>query len=90
MQGFTNFDGHAFPEPSRDDETGRPFYDEEQQVVCLEVRRRNCGVDGKPILFYARRGGAESDEWQPSKAKAKGQERCCTQTHRRCRSVRSV
>ena len=23
--------------------------------MCLEVRRRNCGIDGKPILFYARR-----------------------------------
>ena len=25
------------------------------QAVCLEVRRRNGGVDGKPILFYPRR-----------------------------------
>ncbi len=24
--------------------------------MCLEVRRRNCGVNGKPILFYAPRG----------------------------------
>ena len=24
-------------------------------MVCLEVRRRNCGIDGKPVLFYARR-----------------------------------
>jgi hypothetical protein len=47
--------GTAFPEPSRDDR-GRPYYDAEQQAVCLEVRRRNCGVDGRPILFYAPRG----------------------------------
>ena len=47
--------GTAFPEPSRDDR-GRPYYDAEQQAMCLEVRRRNCGVDGKPILFYAPRG----------------------------------
>lgn len=47
--------GTAFPEPSRD-ERGRPYYDAEQQAVCLEVRRRNCGVDGRPILFYAARG----------------------------------
>lgn len=46
--------GKAFPEPSRDD-TGRPYFDEEQQRTILEVRRRNCGVDGKPILFYAPR-----------------------------------
>lgn len=47
--------GTAFPEPSRDDR-GRPYYDAEQQAMCLEVRRRNCGVDGRPILFYAPRG----------------------------------
>ncbi|TWT62842.1 hypothetical protein [Rubinisphaera italica] len=46
--------GSTFPEPSRD-ERGRPFYNESQQELCLEVRRRNCGVDGKPILFYAPR-----------------------------------
>ncbi len=23
--------------------------------MCLEVRRRNCGIDGEPILFYAKR-----------------------------------
>lgn len=44
-----------FPPPERDGETGRPFYSEEQQKVILEVRRRNCGVNGKAILFYARR-----------------------------------
>ena len=22
--------------------------------MCLKVRKRNCGIDGKPILFYAR------------------------------------
>lgn len=49
--------GTAFPQPERQPETGRPIYTEEQQEVCLEVRRRNCGVDGKPILFYARRLG---------------------------------
>ena len=47
--------GTAFPEPRRN-VLGRPYYDAEQQAVCLEVRRRNCGVDGKPILFYAPRG----------------------------------
>jgi hypothetical protein len=28
---------------------------EEMQNVCLEVRKRNCGVNGKPVLFYSRR-----------------------------------
>ena len=45
----------TFPPPLYTEATRRPFYDEELQAVCLEVRRRNCGVDGKPVLFYARR-----------------------------------
>src|ERR1700722_572362 len=44
-----------FPPPLYDVSTRRPIYDEELQKVCLEVRRRNCGVNCKPILFYARR-----------------------------------
>lgn len=51
---FYQLIGTTFPEPSRDG-SGRPFYTEEQQRVCLEVRRRNCGVDGRMILFYFRR-----------------------------------
>lgn len=54
-QRFYQLQGTTFPDPKRDPETNRPFYDEELQQMCLEVRRRNCGVDGKPILFYARR-----------------------------------
>jgi len=50
--------GTAFPYPVYDIKTRRPFYTEDLQRACLEVRRRNCGVDGKPILFYARRGGS--------------------------------
>jgi hypothetical protein len=47
--------GSAFPYPVYDVSTRRPAYVEEQQRVCLEVRRRNCGIDGKSVLFYARR-----------------------------------
>lgn len=45
----------VFPSPLFDVTTRRPIYDEELQKVCLEVRRRNCGVNGKPVLFYSRR-----------------------------------
>ena len=45
----------VFPSPLYDVKTRRPIYDEELQKVCLEVRRRNCGVNGKPVLFYSRR-----------------------------------
>lgn len=44
----------VFPAPLYHIATRRPIYDESLQNVCLEVRRRNCGVNGKPVLFYAR------------------------------------
>jgi hypothetical protein len=46
--------GGTFPQPVYDVQTRRPRYSEELQRIVLEVRRRNCGVDGRPILFYAR------------------------------------
>jgi hypothetical protein len=45
----------VFPQPLYCVATRRPFYDEEMQKLCLEVRRRNCGMNGKPVLFYAPR-----------------------------------
>lgn len=50
---FYQLQGTAFPHPMYDQQTRRPFYTAEQQQVCLEVRHRNCGIDGRPILFYA-------------------------------------
>jgi hypothetical protein len=45
----------VFPWPVYDIETRRPAYTEELQRLCLEVRGRNCGINGRPVLFYARR-----------------------------------
>ena len=72
-QRFYQLQGSVFPEPLRDSETNRPFYNEELQQMCLEVRRRNCGVDGKPILFYASRHplGQQSITAKRPKAKPK-------------------
>jgi hypothetical protein len=64
---FYQLIGSAFPSPLVDKKK-RPFYSEELQAVCLEVRRRNCGIDGKPILFYARRIGTAPAK--PRKVKA--------------------
>lgn len=44
----------VFPTPVYCVSTRRPMYVEELQTICLNVRRRNCGVNGKPVLFYAR------------------------------------
>jgi hypothetical protein len=52
---FYQLIGSAFPWPVYDVSTRRPLYDELAQRTCLEVRRLNCGIDGKPIMFYARR-----------------------------------
>ena len=43
------------------------MYVEELQEICLEVRRRNCGVNGKPVLFYARGHRASTPTAKPSK-----------------------
>ena len=66
---FYQLIGSAFPQPERQQETGRPIYTEELQQVCLEVRRRNCGIDGKPVLFYARRLGTAPTRPKPPKSK---------------------
>jgi hypothetical protein len=48
----------VFPPPLYRIDTKRPFFNQEMQEVCLEVRRKNSGINGRPVLFYARRLGA--------------------------------
>ena len=52
-QRFYQLMGTTFPFPLYDIATKRPFYPEDLQQVCLEVRKRNCGINGKPVMFYA-------------------------------------
>jgi hypothetical protein len=47
----------VFPPPLYRIETRRPFFNQDMQEICLEVRRKNCGINGRPVLFYARRLG---------------------------------
>jgi hypothetical protein len=44
----------VFPPPVYQVSNHRPIYVEGLQTLCLEVRRRNCGINGKPVLFYAK------------------------------------
>lgn len=67
---FYQLIGSAFPEPSRD-ENGRPYYSEDQQKLCMEVRKRNCGVDGKVILFYAARNTTPLSNKSPKKTRSR-------------------
>ena len=50
-----------FPQPSRNEQTQRPFYNQDQQQRCLLVRRTNRGVNGKVTIFY----GCRSKETPP-------------------------
>jgi len=54
------------PYPIYSVHTRRPFYSAEMQQVCVDVRKRNCGINGKPILFYCQRHRLGS---QPRSAK---------------------
>lgn len=45
----------VFPEPVYNVESKRPFYSEEQQNICLLVRKRNMGINGQQIMFYSQR-----------------------------------
>ncbi|HET6574095.1 MAG TPA: hypothetical protein VFG68_10865 [Fimbriiglobus sp.] len=69
----------VMPAPLRDEETGRPYYTEELQITCLEVRRRNVGINGKVVMFYARRTPAQPPTTRksvgPAKPKAKTDDR---------------
>jgi hypothetical protein len=62
----------VFPPADQDALSERPCYFAEKQRLILEARRRNCGVDGSPILFYCRRNdaGQKRAAVQPAKPKA--------------------
>lgn len=68
---FYQLQGTAFPHPVYDRETRSPYYTAEQQQVCLEVRHRNCGIDGQPILFYARNPKPPTGDRKRRKSKVK-------------------
>ena len=68
---FYQLMGTTFPLPVYDVSSRRPIYVEDQQRICLEVRRRNCGIDGKPVLFYARRFGSVAPASKDRTPKAK-------------------
>lgn len=73
---FYQLMGTAFPRPVVSDQMQRPHYTEEMQRVCLEVRRRNCGIDGKPILFYSARARASSLPAKKPRTSAREQAVC--------------
>ena len=45
----------VFPPPVYDAATKRPYYTEDMQQVCVTVREKNIGINGRVVLFYSRR-----------------------------------
>jgi hypothetical protein len=45
----------VFPAPLYDEESKRPYFSEELQAQCLDVRKKNIGINGKVVMFYSRR-----------------------------------
>ena len=67
---FHQLVGTVFPQPKRDD-NGRPYFDREQQELVVEIRRRNVGMDGRPILFRATGSRTSSAPRRPTASKPK-------------------
>jgi hypothetical protein len=57
------------PTPDIEEGSKRPYFNEDKQRQCLDVRRRNCGIDGKPIMFYSRRRDVGVSRKKVEKAK---------------------
>jgi hypothetical protein len=57
----------VFPHPVYCVSTRRPHYDEKLQETCLTVRRKNLGVNGRPVLFYSRGHRPPTPAVRPSK-----------------------
>ena len=62
----------VFPAPVYDVLTRRPFYTSELQERCLEVKRRNVGVNGRVVLFYTKRLPAPAPTAKPSNGQTNG------------------
>ena len=61
----------VFPAPLRNPQSGRPYYTAELQQACLDVRRRNLGINGQPVLFYARQIKSANVTPKPKSAEPK-------------------
>ena len=43
----------VFPRPVYCIRTKRPFYPQDMQQVCMEIRKTGIGLNGIPVVFYA-------------------------------------
>lgn len=61
----------VFPKPKYDPSTKRPYFDEEAQAECIDVKKRNVGINGKVVIFYSSRHPLPGQPKRPSKPKTK-------------------
>lgn len=61
----------VFPQPQIEEETGRPYYTNEQFQVCADLRKRNVGLNGRVVLFYSARTSAPSSTPRKRKSRTK-------------------
>jgi hypothetical protein len=61
----------VFPQPQVDEETGRQYYSNEQVELCVDLRRRNVGMNGRVILFYSPRATTSVPKPKASRSKTK-------------------
>jgi hypothetical protein len=52
----------VFPPPIYDAATKRPHYTEDMQQICMTVREKNIGINGRVVLFYSRRSDARLEK----------------------------
>ena len=58
----------VFPKPIKIGNS-RPYFDESLQLQCLEVKRSNRGIDGRPVLFYQKSAPSNKRSAKPKISK---------------------
>jgi hypothetical protein len=65
----------VFPPPVYDIHTRRPHYTEEMLSICVAVRERNVGVNGRVVMFHARRPRSSATKKQIRSFRSKSSKR---------------
>lgn len=79
-----------FPLPQECPRSGRPFYDVAGQASCLAIRRTHRGLNGKTVMFYARRFGVLEAATVKRQAKPLGAQRSSSARRKKTDAPRNV
>jgi hypothetical protein len=60
----------VMPQPVYNLSNRRPLFDREHQEMCLRVKETNTGIDGRYVVFYARRRVTQPPAPSPSGRRA--------------------